>query len=69
MNCCKKTKCKCNTSCSTGNFGLCQSSKQTCITRYKGPDIDCIGITEGDTFETVIGKMASFVCNLVPPED
>jgi hypothetical protein len=46
-----------NTDCSGG----CNC---TCTTRYTGPEIECLGVSEGDSFETVISTIAQYVCNI-----
>ena len=49
------------------NCNQCCPPKTTpngCIVRFNGADIDCLGITTGDTFETIIAKVASFVCDI-----
>src|SRR5690554_3510561 len=43
------------------NSGCCNRCES--IMRYEGPDIDCVGVTTGDTYETVIGKLSDFICN------
>lgn len=64
MSCnkCNKSYCsctsnlsKCNTSC-TGNCD--------CIVRYTGPDIDCLGVSNGDSFEQVMSTLSQYVCDI-----
>ena len=50
---------RCNDPCNK-----CQPSRCECLVRYSGPDIDCLGVTTDDSFETVISKVAGFVCDL-----
>ena len=42
----------------------CRNDDCNCIVRFPGPPVDCLGIDTGDTFETVIEKVAGFVCDL-----
>lgn len=62
MSCykCKQKCCTCNTKCTKS----CGNTSCNCVTRYNGPDIDCLGISEGDTFETVLSKLSAYVCNI-----
>lgn len=53
-NCASKLS-KCNTSCTGG----CD-----CIVRYTGPDIDCLGISNRDSFDQVMSTLSQFVCNI-----
>lgn len=46
---------KCNTKC---------DSNCNCVVRYTGPNIDCLGISTGDSFETVMSTISQFVCNI-----
>lgn len=46
---------KCNTTC---------DSNCNCTVRYTGPDIDCLGITSGDSFDTVLSKMSNYICDI-----
>lgn len=50
---------RCNDPCNK-----CQPSRCECLVRYSGPDIDCLGVETDDSFETVITKVAGFVCDL-----
>ncbi len=54
-----KTGCGCENPCNP-----CQPKKTDCIVRYEGPDIDCMGIEREDSFETIVSKVAAFVCDL-----
>lgn len=54
-----------------GDPGVKCGTCNTCCTkpvRYTGADIDCVGIEDGDSLETVITKLSGFICDL-PFED
>ena len=46
----------CKTNCT------CKSSNEPC--RYEGPDIDCVGITSGDSIETTVRKITDYLCSI-----
>lgn len=46
---------ECNTTC---------DSNCNCVVRYTGPNIDCLGISTGDSFETVMATLSNFVCDI-----
>lgn len=47
-NRCNRTSCRCSTT----------------PLRYTGPDIDCVGVLQNDTFETVVRKLTDYVCDI-----
>lgn len=47
-NRCNRTSCRCS----------------TIPLRYTGPDIDCVGVLQNDTFETVVRKLTDYVCDI-----
>jgi hypothetical protein len=46
----------CKTNCT------CKSSNEPC--RYEGPNIDCVGITSGDSIETTVRKITDYLCSI-----
>ena len=56
-NKCSQGNNRCNTPCS------CSKTKCDPL-RYKGGDIDCIGISCGDSFESIVQKISESLCNL-----
>ena len=46
----------CKTNCT------CKYSNEPC--RYEGPDIDCVGITSGDSIETIVRKITDYLCSI-----
>jgi hypothetical protein len=50
------TNCNCKTNCN------CNYSGEPC--RYEGPDIDCVGISSGDSLETIIRKITDYLCSI-----
>lgn len=52
--CCKETY---------SNNKCCNTCNCTTPIRYQGPDIECAGITKGETIDSVLAKMAQFICD------
>lgn len=55
MGCNNTSKNKC---CSS-----CKDCSCTTPVRYQGPDIECAGIVTGETIDSVLAKMAQFICD------
>ena len=47
-----------------GQQNRCRQTRE-CTVRYTGPDIDCLGITTNDSFETIVSKISEFTCENV----
>jgi hypothetical protein len=48
-------------SCSNCNQTKCNCSGPT---RYNGPNVDCVGLTNGTPYDAVIQQLAEFMCNI-----
>jgi hypothetical protein len=53
-------------SCSNCNQNNCSQTKCNCSgpTRYNGPNVDCVGLTNGTSYDAVIQQLAEFMCNI-----
>ena len=43
----------------------CSCTSEVCTTpiRYQGPDIECVGVSQGESVDTVLRKMSEFICD------
>lgn len=48
-------------SCSNCNQTRCNCSGPT---RYNGPNVDCVGLTNGTPYDAVIQQLAEYICNI-----
>lgn len=64
-SCHKENDCGCNSSNSSSTCG-CKTTVTTNCVRHTGANLDCLGVTQGDSLETILSKLNDKYCN---PED
>lgn len=54
-----------NSSC-TSTCGCPQQVKGTCVF-YQGTNLDCLDVTKGDDYDSILANLNTLICNLNPP--